>query len=882
MKNNYSAQQRLAHYSQLQPEDIFRELGISGNGLDEKQIESSRKQYGENRITSQKKDTTLYRLRRAFINFFSIVLLLLAVISFCTDVLLASNFSRNITTVAIILTMLLISGVVRFVQEMRSKRIADSLIRLVHTAVPVLRDGRWQELFAEQLVVGDIVRLDAGDRVPADIRLLQTSDFFVTQAVITGESGVLEKTAKILEFSPTKISDYTNTIFLGSSVTGGFCTGVVLAVGHDTLYGAVSLPAGRKKKGFSRGETSIAWVLIKFTAFLVPIVFVACGLTKGDWLESFLFALSVAVSLTPELLPMVINACLAKGSFQMGQKRTVVKNINAMQGFGSMDVLCVDKTGTLTGNTVLLEYYMDILGNENSRTLDLAFLNSFYHTGIFNNLDAAILKVRNMPKRETHFSKLIQQHKKLDEISFDYSRKFASVLVQSKESNILLVKGSVTEVVERSRYVEYQGTIQEAGPGSFNSVHAILDEILDDGMKVLAVAYKPMEKNVLQLEDEYDLTLLGYLAFFDTPKQSAASAIRKLQDLQINVKVLTGDNSRVAASICRRLDINTDHILTGSDLNTLSDSESLLAIEECSIFAELSPAQKAYIVETLQDNGHAVGFLGDGMNDFPAVAQADVGISVDTATDAVRDIADVILLKKDLNVLSDGVLEGRKAFANMSKYIKITASSNFGNICAIVIASVLLPFFPMTSLQLLLLTLLYDILCLILPWDNVDHEILKKPLEWSGRRLSKFMLVFGPPSSVFDILTFIFLYFVLCPNLCGGSFHILNSEMQARFITIFQTGWFLESMWTQVLILHMLRTKKLPFLQSKPSRPVVIVTLLGIFIFTTLIATPLGQSLGLTSLPPSYFIFLILTVIAYLLLVTLIKKLYVIRYHDLI
>ncbi len=881
MKNNYSAQQRLARYSQLHSEDIFRELDISGNGLNEEQIESSRKQYGENRITSQKKDTILYRLRRAFINFFSIVLLLLAVISFCTDVILASNFSRNITTVAIILTMLLISGVVRFVQEMRSKRIADSLVRLVHTAVPVLRDGRWQELFAEQLVVGDIVRLDAGDRVPADIRLLQTSDFFVTQAVITGESGVLEKTAEILEFPPIKISDYTNTIFLGSSVTGGFCTGVVLAVGHDTLYGGVSLPAGRKRKGFDRGETSIAWVLIKFTAFLVPIVFVACGLTKGDWLESFLFALSVAVSLTPELLPMVINACLAKGSFQMGQKRTVVKNINAMQGFGSMDVLCVDKTGTLTGNTVLLEYYMDILGNENAKTLDLAFLNSFYHTGIFNNLDAAILKVRNMPRRETHFSKLIQQYKKLDEISFDYSRRFASVLVQSMESNILLVKGSVKEVVERSRYVEYQGTIQEAGPDSFNSVHAILDEMLDDGMKVLAVAYKPMKKNILQLEDEYDLTLLGYLAFFDTPKQSAASAIQKLHDLQINVKVLTGDNSRVAASICRRLDINTDRILTGSELNTLSDSESLLAIEECSIFAELSPAQKAYIVETLQDNGHAVGFLGDGMNDFPAVAQADVGISVDTATDAVRDIADVILLKKDLNVLSDGVLEGRRAFANMSKYIKITASSNFGNICAIVIASVLLPFFPMTSLQLLLLTLLYDILCLILPWDNVDHEVLKRPLEWSGRRLSRFMLVFGPPSSVFDILTFIFLYFVLCPNLCGGSFHILNSEMQSRFITIFQTGWFLESMWTQVLILHMLRTKKLPFLQSKPSRPVVIVTLLGIFIFTTLIVTPLGQSLGLTALPPAYFIFLILTVIAYLLLVTLIKKLYVIRYHDL-
>ncbi len=880
----HSAHERLQICSQQKANQVASMLGVPSLGLTDDQVEDSRKTYGANQFLPEKKDTVIFRLRRAFINPFSIVLLILAVITFFTDILFAPEFGKNVTTVFVILGMLLISGIVRFVQELRSKKIADRLTSLVHTTVQVRRNGVWKELPSEELVVGDTVRLDAGDRVPADIRLTQAIDFFVSQSGITGESGVVEKKAEQLSSVPRQINDYTNTVFLGTTVVGGLCRGIVLAVGGDTAYGGFSPENAAQKNGFSEGEKSIAWVLIKFTALLVPIVFLAYALTKGDWLEALLFALSVAVGLTPELLPMVITACLAKGSSQMGKKQTVVKNVNAMESFGSMDILCVDKTGTLTGDKIVLEYYMDILGNESEEVLDYAFLNSFYHTGVANHLDNAILHVQNMPGKEKHFSDLVSHTKMIDEIPFDYTRKFASVLIQNEEygSPILIIKGAMDEVVSRCSYVEYKGETHKIGSEAFKSVHAIVDEMLEDGMKTLAIAIKPFNKNTVAPNDESDLTLIGYLAFFDAPKQSAASAIKKLQDLHIHVKILSGDAMDVTASICRRLGISTDQALTGAEVDNLDDNELQIRMERTTIFAELSPRQKAYIVSVLRENGHSVGFLGDGMNDLPAEMQADVGISVDTATDAVKESADVILMKKDLNVLEEGVSEGRKAFVNMSKYVKITASSNFGNICAIVIASVLLPFFPMTSVQLLLLNLLYDILCLVLPWDNVDPELAEKPLEWSGSTLARFMGFFGPISSVFDLLIFWFLFTVLCPNVCGGGYQTLSASGQATFVALFQTGWFLESLWTQIMILHLLRTKRIPVFQSNASRAVYIITFLGLILFTALTFTPLGNLLGLTAMPALYFAALIVNVIFYMLLVTLVKKLYISRYRNLI
>ena len=874
---------RVLDYAYTDTATLYRDFHISEQGYTEKQVEESRTQYGSNILSGRASDTVLYRLRRAFVNPFAIILLILASISFVTDVLLASNFSRNMTTVIIILSMLLISGVVRFMQELRAKSVADHLTGMIASNILVRRNNKWVGLSSTELVVGDQVRLLAGDRVPADIRLTAADDLFVSQSVITGESAILEKNTDVLAQEKARsYGEYTNIAFMGSAVIGGTAEGVVLAVGKDTVYGGFSGTQSSEKNGFDQGEGSIAWVLIRFMTILIPVVFVACGITKGDWFSAFLFALSVAVGLTPEMLPMVINACLAKGSAIMGSKQTVVKNINAMQGFGSMDILCVDKTGTLTGDSLILEYYMDILGNESQAVLDLAYLNSLYHTGVSNHLDAAILRYQEMPGKDGHFQELEKMHPKLDELPFNHERKFASVLVKGKEKNLLIIKGSVDEVCRRCGFVEYKGNRNVMEEDGLASVHAVVDEMTEDGMKVLAVAYKELGQDYLDTKDEQNFVLLGYLAFFDAPKQTAAAAISKLQKLHVGIRVLTGDQESVAISICRRLGIDTAETLTGAQLENLSDDEVPIKIERTTVFSELSPKQKAQIVQTLQSNGHTVGFLGDGMNDLPAVVESDVGISVDTAAEAVREGADVILLKKDLNVLEEGIKEGRKAFANVSKYIRITASSNFGNIFSIVVASVFLPFFPMTSVQLLLLNLLYDMLCLVLPWDNVDEEICARPLEWSGRTLGRFMLFFGPISSFFDIVTFSYLFFVLCPSICGGSFAALAQGGQLRFIAVFQTGWFLESMWTQVLILHLLRTQKVPMLQSRPSRPVMVVTMLGILFFTILTFTPVGTLIGLTALPPSYFGFLVVIVLLYLLFVTLAKGRYLKKYHELL
>lgn len=873
--------ERVRRYAQCSTDQLKQELQIPETGLDAGQVAQARHRYGANRV-DQKNQTSLPRcVYRAFVNPFSVILLVLALISLITHLLLPRGYGEGLSSVFIILVMLLISGAVRLSQELHARRVANRLTDLVETTSAVYRAGEWREVPAEELVVGDRVRLEAGDRVPADLRLVETRALFVSQSPITGESDILEKTPEPVAHPGGDVGRYSNTVFRGCTVTGGTGVGIVLAVGEDTALGSLSGVQGGRKRGFDRGANSIAWVLIKFMAILVPVVFLANGLTKGNWLEALLFALSVAVGLTPELLPMVVNACLARGGFQMGKKETVVKNINAMQGFGSMDILCVDKTGTLTSDQVLLEYYTDILGNECGRTLDYAYLNSLYHTGVRNHLDRAVLKAREMPGRWDYFQDLAARYPKLDEQPFDYRSKCVSVLLRGPETNLILVKGSVAEVVDRCGFVEYRGTVLEMGADGLRHVHAVTDEMTEAGMKVLAVAYKATEATELTGRED-GFVLLGYLAFFDAPKQSAAGALEKLKRLHVDVRVLTGDETKTTVSVCRRLGIDTETVLTGEGMERLSQDELLIRVEHTRVFTQLSPGQKARIIGILQENGHSVGFLGDGMNDLPAEQKADVGISVDTALDAVKDSADVILLKNDLNVLEAGILEGRKAFVNMLKYIKITASSNFGNICAVIVASLLLPFFPMTSLQLLLLNLLYDLLCLVLPWDNVDEELLQRPLEWSGRTLGRFMTVFGPISSLFDVLTYAFLFFVLCPGLCGGGFSQLDPAGQARFIALFQTGWFLESMWTQVSILHLLRTGRVPLFQSRASLAVGGITALGIVLFTLLPATAVGNWLGLTVLPPAYYGFLLGTVVLYLLLISLAKLWYRKRYRELL
>ena len=874
-------------YAYREVSQIYQELEISQEGLSRSQVELMREKYGINSFSKQKNDTMLRRLRRAFINPFNIILLVLGIISLATDVALVSDFARNATTAVIIFSMILISGTIRLVQEIRAKNASKQLNRLIHESITVRRAGEVKEILAEELVVGDIVLLSAGDRVPADLRLTKVSDLFISQAAITGESAILEKNAQALSYSdPESLTQLENLAFMATTVISGKGEGIVLAVGKDTLYGSFAKEDPDEKQSFQKGANSIAWVMLRFIAVLIPIVFVLLKITGGRWLESFAFSLSVAVGLMPEMLPMVITACLARGSLSMSRKQTIIKDINAMQGFGSMDVLCMDKTGTLTNESILLEYYMDVLGNESGQVLDLAFLNSAYHSGVCNPIDNAILACQTMPGHEQHFADLLTYYQKEDEIPFDYSRKLVSTLVTDKNGACqLIMKGNISQIVARCSHVEFRGEILPMEKNGTQSVASVVDEMLQDGMKVIAVARKKIEKqDQIIPADEKDMVLIGYLAFFDAPKKTAKTSVDALKRLKVTPKILTGDQADVAVSICRRVGIPSENILTGGGLDQMTDDELSKTVEKIHVFAELTPGQKVRLVSALRQNGHTVGFLGDGINDIPALCESNVGISVDTAVDAAKDAADVVLLQKDLGVLEQGILEGRKTFTNMLKYIKITASSNFGNIFSIVCASAFLPFLPMTSLQILLLNLLYDVLCIILPWDNVDEEETLSPRDWSGKTLGRFMLFFGPISSLFDIVTFLFLYYVLCPMLCGGAtyLNLADPVMQSQYVALFQTGWFLESMWTQVLILHFLRTRKIPFVQSSPSVPVICTTIAGIIVFTGITFTRSAAVFGLTRLPIRYFGFLFAVALLYMLLTTVVKTSYQKKYHELI
>ena len=574
---------RIKKYAYCKPPEICRDLGTSALGLSKEQVDAMRERYGKNSFQERKTDTTIQRLRRAFINPFHVILFILGIVSLVTDVFMASNFTRNATTALIIFSMIVISGIIRLIQELRAKSTAEQLDRLIHEKVTVRRNGELREIPGEELVVGDLVLFSAGDRVPADIRLTKVTDLFISQAAITGESAILEKSCRTLCYKEQEpITQLENLAFMATTVISGKGEGIVLAVGTDTLYGGFTKPDSEDKNAFQKGANSIAWVMIRFMAVLVPIVFLILGITGGKWLESFAFALSVAVGLMPEMLPMVITACLAKGSLAMGKKQTIIKDLNAMQSFGSMDVLCMDKTGTLTNESILLEYYMDILGNENTEVLDLAYLNSSYHSGVRNPIDNAILACKSMPGREIHYAKLLTEYQKEDEIPFDYTRKFVSTLVQDRQS-----------------------------------VFSVVGEMLQDGMKVIAVARKQVgRRKEITPDDERDMTLVGYLSFFDAPKQTAGESVTALKRLKVIPKILTGDQAAIALSVCRRVGISAEHILTGTQLDEMTDCELKKVVEETHVFAELTPGQKVRLVSALKENGHTVGFLGMGSTTF--------------------------------------------------------------------------------------------------------------------------------------------------------------------------------------------------------------------------------------------------------------------------
>lgn len=866
---------RLAGYARAGWESVCREMQLPEGGFTERQAAQQRERYGANRPAAARRALGP-RLRRAFLNPFSLTLLALCVLAWVTELLPGDGLAHE-GTAPLMTGMLLLSGLVRLALEMRAHRQAQQLQRRTRLTVPVLREGRWQERDAEELVIGDRIRLRAGDPAPATVRLTRARDLFVSQSLLTGESAMTEKTPDPETDPAARPAAWRCLVWAGSTVVGGTGEGVVLALRPDAAPDEEP-----RRAGFDRGARSIAGVLLRFSAVLTPAIFLLSGLTKGQWGAAAVFALSAAVGLTPELLPMVVTACLARGSGALARRGTIIKDIDAMQAFGGMDLLCVDKTGTLTGDHIRLEYYLDVLGNESADALEAAWLNSRWHTGVRNHLDEAVLRMAQAPGWQEKLARLETQHPCLDELPFTYERRLASVLVRDGAGGRLLVKGAVEAVCARCSRAVWRGQTLPMGPDSERDVRAVVDEMRRDGMKVLAVAVRDLDGDTLRPEDEQDLTLLGYLAFFDAPKKSAGPAIARLRALQVPVKVLSGDAREVTGAVCRRLGIPCERVYTGADLEAAGPDDRAALAESGTVFAELTPAQKADILAILKANGHTVGYLGDGMNDLPALRQADVGIAAEGAACTAQGAAQVLLLHKDLNVLADGVREGRRVFVNMSKYLRITASSNFGNIAAVALASVALPFFPMASVQLLLLGLLYDLLCLALAWDTADEDQLRRPRGWSGRTLGRFMGVFGPVSSVFDLLTFGFLFFVLCPQVCGGAYGALDAAGQARFAALFQTGWFLESLWTQVLILHLLRTPRLPFIQSRPAAGVLAVTAAGLALFTALTFTPLGALAGMAPLPPVYFVFLAGVAALYLLTVTAIKSIYVRRYRELV
>ena len=868
-------------------ESTFANYKTSALGLVDDQVEENRDAYGENVITKGQEDSMIKKIYESIINPFTVILLVIALVSFITNVWLAKPGEQDPTTSIIIVTLVLISGGIRFIQELRSDKAASNLSRMIVNTATVLRDGSEQEIPIDEIVVGDVIKLSAGDMIPADVVLIDSRDFFVQQSGLTGESDAVEKVClrKADSQNLDSLLESESLAFMGTNVISGRATALVLVVGDETMMGAIeqTINTYDEPTSFEREMNTISWLLIRLMLVMVPIVFVINGLTDGDWLEAGVFALSVGVGLTPEMLPMIITASLAKGSIIMAKEKVVIKKLNAIQDLGAIDILCTDKTGTLTQDEIVLEYPLDIHGDLDLSVLRRAYLNSYFQTGLKNLMDRAIInRTQKEAKKHEIVRDLDQTFHKIDELPFDFERRRMSVIVKDEDGVVSMVtKGALEEMLSVSTYVEYKGDIKRLTDEVRQEVLAEVAQLNEQGLRVLGVSYKTDldENDIFSVEDERDMILTGYLAFLDPPKPSAAPAIKALAEYGVTTKILTGDNDKVTQAVCEKVGLDVERILLGSEIDTMTDQELAQVVETTTVFAKLSPDQKARIILSLKNNGHKVGYMGDGINDAPSMKVSDVGISVDTAVDIAKETADVILLDKDLMVLEKGLVEGRKVYANMTKYIKMTVSSNFGNIFSLLFASIFLPFLPMAPVHLIVLNLIYDLSCIALPFDNVDKEFLKKPRIWEANSIMRFMAWIGPISSVFDIITYMLLYFLVVPMILGHGYNHGAADA-AAFIMVFQTGWFIESMWSQTMVIHMLRSPKLPFIQSRPAFSVVVTTLAAAFFVTSLPYSPLASILKLSQLNGLYFVLLFAIIVLYMLSVTVVKRIYIKKYKE--
>jgi len=871
---------KIKQIAALDKASLLSVLESQEQGLSSAEVKERLTTYGLNEIAHEKAPKWYIQLIEAFINPFIAVLLILVIISAITDIIIQKPGERDYTTVAVIGTMVMLSALLRFVQEFRSNQAAEKLKSMVKTTATVLRrNEEKREIDIKKLVPGDVIQLSAGDMIPADVRVLQSKDLFVSQAILTGEALPVEKTdAANAESSKQSPLELDNTCFMGTNIVSGTAFAVVVNTGADTYFGSLSksLVGKRAETSFDKGVNSVSWLLIRFMLIMVPLVFLINGLTKHDWLQALLFGISIAVGLTPEMLPMIVTANLAKGAVNMSKRKVVVKRLNAIQNIGAMDILCTDKTGTLTMDKIVLERHLNVYGFEDNEVMKWAYLNSFHQTGLKNLLDVAVLEHVDLHA----CLKEGESYQKVDEIPFDFQRRRMSVILEEKNhKHLLICKGAVEEVLDLCT--------NAFDPGENNQLEIDKDSIVpidknmrdtilktsrklnEEGLRVLLVAIKEYDERPLtySVADESNMIMTGFIGFLDPAKPSAKPAIEALHKLGISIKVLTGDNEVVTKKICKDVGIPVNNILLGKDLEHISDEELIAIIDDISILAKLSPIQKSRVVKVLQAKGHTVGFMGDGINDAAALRDADVGISVDTAVDIAKESADIILLEKDLMVLRKGVIYGRRTFGNIIKYIKMTASSNFGNMFSMLGASALLPFLPMLPIQILINNLLYDISQISIPWDIMDEDFIEKPQKWDASSISRFMLFIGPISSIFDYATFGVMWFVFKAN---------SPAHQG----LFQSGWFIEGLLSQTLIVHMIRTRKIPFIQSWAAAPVVALTSFIMLIGIALPFSPLASAFKLEALPLAYFPWLFGILLAYCLLTQLIKNWFINKFHQ--
>ena len=845
-------------------DEFIKENGFKKRGLSTEEARKNIDKYGKNELRQKKPKQWYNYFFESLFSTFNLILLGIVLVLFYTDVILTTP--PNYANIIVILILITASTLLEFFEVYRSNKAAEKLKNLVSAKSEVVRNGKETKIPTSEVTVGDVILLNAGDLIPADLRIIEATDLFVNQSSLTGESDSVKKLVESEQKGKIEdITDLDTICFMGTNVISGSAAGIVIKTGDDTYFGKVAdtITEEKPKTAFQKGIDSVSKLLIRFMLVLIPITFIANAAKHGT-ITAFTFAVAIAIGITPLLLPVILSSSLAKGATRMSKKKTIVKRLDSIQSFGAMNVLCTDKTGTLTEDKIVLEKYLNIKGEEDKRVLKHVFLNSYFQTGLEGSIDEAVIaRVKKSDLRGIE-----ENYEKVDEIPFDFSRRRLSVVVSDGKKKQLITKGAVEEILSICTMVDYNGEVSEITKEIKKNVLELSKELNKQGLRVVAVAQKNDIEDIkkFSVKDESKMVLIGFVGFLDPPKESAKGAIERLNKDGIRVIVLTGDNEYVTKAICDKVNINTDKIVLGSKIEKLSDAAVRRLLKKTNVFAKLSPIQKARIIRILKDAGNVVGYMGDGINDAPSMHNAEVGISVDTAVDITKETADIILLEKDLDVLTDGVVEGRKTFGNLQKYIKMAVSFNFGEVLSVLIASVLLPFFPITPIQLLVQSLLYDIGQLSIPYDNVDKEYLEKPRVWNMKSLKRFMLVMGPTSSIFDLMIFAILWFVF--------------ELRLPDAALFQSIWFSYGVVSNLVGLHVIRTSKTPFIQSNASKAVY-ATSIGLSIIAIIIPfTFIGQYIGLVPIPLQYFSIILCVPILYCILASFIKRRYIKKYGE--